>query len=458
VPTPTADLAARFRAHLASSGLFDPPGRVLLAVSGGADSLALLYLMRAVADAHHLELHVGHVDHGVHAASTAWATHVADIAAGLGLPCHVERLALGPGTTETDARTARYPALRRLQRAAVATYLATAHQASDQVETVLFRFLRGSGPAGLAGIPARGPRGLRRPLLPFTGEALRAWLTATAPDVEPVDDPANADQRHDRNWLRWSLLPEIRRRFPDVERAVRSGAHQAAADRAAWESLVGLDASLGVSRRPGVVEVERGPFARYDNVLSEAILRAVCRMAGWRPRSRRVTALVAFAREAPSGRRLELGEGWTAVTVFGRLRVCAPDASGQAADGTPDAVAWGPAAAGEATWGVWGISWCRGIAERVERRSWTTWVRADRGEVRGARAGDTMCPLGGIGRRPVRRLLMEARVPRAERARHPLIVQDTRVLWVPGVCRGNEAVPRPGEPAVRLDVRRIGDP
>jgi len=453
---PTADLAARFRAHLTNSGLFDPPGRVLVAVSGGADSLALLHLMNAVADVHRLEVQVGHVDHGIHAESAAWAARVAGIAAGLGLPCHVESLALGPGTTETDARAARYPALRRLQRAADAQYLATAHQASDQVETVLFRFLRGSGPAGLAGIPARGPRGLRRPLLPFTGDELRTWLAAAA-DVDPVEDPANTDQRSDRNWLRWALLPEIRRRFPDVERAVRAGARQAAADRAAWESLISCDASLRMSRQPGVVEVERGPFARYDNVLSEAILRAVCRTAGWRPRSRRMTALVTFAREAPSGRRLEVGEGWTAATVFGRLRISAPDATGRMADRTPDAVVWGMGPAGEATWGEWGIRWCHGVAEQVERRSWTTWVRADRGEVRGMRAGDTLYPLGGIGRRPVRRLLMEARVPRAERAQHPLIVQDTRILWVPGVCRGTEAVPRPGEPAVRLDVRRIGD-
>jgi len=455
---PSADLLARFRAHLSSSGLFDPPGGVLVGVSGGSDSQALLHLLHAVRAEAHLDLAVGHVDHGVHPRSGEWASLVARAADRLGLRFHVEHLSLGAEASETAARVARYAVLRRMQQATGARYLATAHHASDQVETVLYRFLKGSGTAGLAGVPARGPQGLRRPLLPFTREELRRWVSAEAPDLELVDDPANADLRHDRVWVRGALLPLLRERMPDVDRTLGTGARHAAAERLAWEALARTDPALALKRGEGVTEVERGPFSRYDNMLSDAILRAVCRLAGCRPRHQRIDALREFVQRAPSGRRLDLGSGWTAETVFGRLRLLAPDAVEADVRASAGAVLWGGGDSGEATWEAWGITWRREPASRSERRSWTTWVRGEGGEVRSVGPGDAMSPLGGIGRRPVRRLLMEARVPRTERARHPVFVWDGRVFWIPGVCRGNEAVPGPGEPAVRLDVRRIGSP
>jgi tRNA(Ile)-lysidine synthase len=312
--------------------------------------------------------------------------------------------------------------------------------------------------AGLAGMPARGPQGLRRPLLPFARDELHQWLAAAVPELRPVRDPANADSRYDRVWLRAALLPLLRERLPDVDRAIERGARHAAAERLAWETFARTDAGLALTRAAGATEVERGPFKRYDNALSDAVLRAVCRVAGCRPRHRRIAALREFVRQAPSGRRLDLGEGWTAETVFDRVRFSAPGARERRARAVPARVSWGDGESGEALWEGWGISWRHEAASQAERRSWTTWVRGDGGEVRAAEPGDVMHPLGGIGRRPVRRLLMEARVPRTERVGYPVVVQQGRILWLPGVCRGRERLPQPGEPAVRLDVRRIGRP
>lgn len=111
--------------------------------------------------------------------------------------------------------------------------------------------------------------------------------------------------------------------------------------------------------------------------------------------------------------------------------------------------------AGTAVFGDYLLAWRNERAPaRIDRAGWTTWVADPISglTVRAPQAGDRMAPLGGVGRREVRRLLMEARVPRAARAGYPLLAYDETIVWVPGICRGEARVPQPGTPAVRLDV------
>jgi tRNA(Ile)-lysidine synthase len=298
------DLRARLAEHIAEHDLFSEPGLALLAVSGGPDSIALLYVMGDLAPDLDLRLAVAHVDHGIHLDSGRWAGHVAESARRLGLPYHEVALHLGPDASETRARRERYRALRQLQRGLRARYLVTAHHADDQIETVLYRFLRGSGPAGLAGMGSVGAGGLVRPLLPFRGTELAEWLEQRAPEVTPHVDPANADQRHDRSWLRYVLMPLLRARFPDVERRIGETRAQAASERAAWETLVLEDEALQCRAIPRGVEVARGPFARYDKALSVALLRALGRVRAGSPRPHSIDCACARSTRArESGRR-----------------------------------------------------------------------------------------------------------------------------------------------------------
>lgn len=457
MPTgPDPRLPDRVAAHVAAARLFPSPGTALVAVSGGADSLALLYLLADLAPVFRLTVVAGHVDHGIDPQSARWAREADRCAAAVGVPLVIARLALGAPTSETRARRARYSALRRLQRDAGATYLVTAHHADDQVETVLYRLLRGSGPAGLAGIPAVGAGGLVRPLLPFTRGELAAWLAVRAPASRPVVDPANADEAHDRVWLRRTVLPELRRRLPDVERRILGAQRQAELERVAWEALVSSDPDLDARDVRDGVEVARDSLRRYDKALSVALLRALARLTGLRLGLRRAERLVDFARHAPSGRRLDLGECWTAETAFDRLRLVGPrrdrgtDRGGEVPLGFADA--------GEARWRGWCITWRAERAGSTRRAGLATWVTPGGLALRAVARGERLRPLGGVGRRPVRRLLMEARVPRAERAAYPVVVREHDLVWIPGVCRSDAALPRPGEPALRLDARRIRDP
>src|SRR5258706_7119460 len=134
-----ASLPERFRAHIAHARLFRTPGLGVVAVSGGADSVALLDLLHGVAPERGLTLVVAHVDHGIQMESGKVGKMVRDLAARYGVPFELAELSLGPGTTETAARRARYAWLREMQQHLGALYVVTAHHQDDQIETVVLR-------------------------------------------------------------------------------------------------------------------------------------------------------------------------------------------------------------------------------------------------------------------------------------------------------------------------------
>ncbi|MBI4420972.1 MAG: tRNA lysidine(34) synthetase TilS [Gemmatimonadetes bacterium] len=449
-------LPARLLAHIREADLLPRPGLALLAVSGGEDSLTLLDVFSVIASDLGLTLAVAHVDHGISPASADVAEQVLALAVRYRVPGHLISLALGPDASETRARQERYRALRHMQRSLAADYLVTAHQADDQIETVLYRMLRGSAPAGLAGIPPRGPSGLVRPLLPFRRAELSAWLsrpTSLVPRHLVHHDPSNRDERHDRSWLRARVLPLFRERFGDrVERNLLSVQQSAAQDRAAWSALLRTLPGLDFRRLDHGVEVARGPLQTYDKTLSEALLRALAREAGCTVGPRRAARVRVFLAQAGSGHAMELGGGWVAEVAFDRV--------GIHMEGTavPSSETWGVGERGSTRWGSWEIAWRREPAGESARRGLTAWMTARPGEVRAVQQGDRVFPLGGTGHRPVRRLLMEARVPRSERVRYPVLVRGEEILWVPGVCRGAAEVPAPGDVALRVEARPVPAP
>ncbi len=451
-----ASLAQRLLEHVRSARLFPSPGTALLAVSGGPDSLALLDLFHTIAPEVPLSLAVAHADHGIRPDSGAVAEQVRAIAEGYGLPVQVERLGLGPGASETRARRARYAALRAVQRRVGARYLVTAHHADDQIETILYRLLRGSGMGGLAGIGAVGPEGLVRPLLPFRRRELEEWLGQRFPDSRsrpPVhQDPSNADLRHDRSWIRVRVLPLLRERFGEQldQRLLDLAAH-AAAERDAWTAALRVLPDLDLRSVEGGVEVSLDALRGGDPALSEALLRTLAREAGCVLGPRRSARLLRFLKTAASGRGVELGEGFAAEVAFGRLRLQ------RVTTGlVPAPVEWGKGSEGRLAWGGFEISWRQGNAERLDRAGWATWLTPGCGVVRAAALGDRLVPYGATGHRAVRRLLMEARVPQRARSGYPVVLWGADLAWVPGVCRGQAGVPAPGSAAVCLEVRPMG--
>jgi tRNA(Ile)-lysidine synthase len=446
-------LPARFEKHVVRARLFPVPGVAIVAVSGGPDSVALLDLLHPLASTLGLTLVVAHADHGIQSDSGAVARSVAALARRYALPFELGELRLGSAASETTARRARYAWLSDVQRRREARYIVTAHQRDDQIETIVLRLLRGSAPAGLAGIPARGRGGLVRPLLPFTKGELAAHAAARGLPVH--DDPANRDPSHLRSWVRTVLLPLATARLgerlgDDLLRAGRA----AALERRAWDRALEHVPEMQFRFSPHGFDVARGGLDRYDDALSVALLRAAARRSGLVLGIRRARRLLSLARR-PSGRRTPLGGGWVAEVAFDRVRVRAREV----VEGREVVEVEQGSGRGSAQFGAFRVAWSPGRAPpRLARGEWTTWIARGQWEVRSPRAGDRLVPLGGVGRRPLRRLLMEARVPRSDRAGYPVVARGETILWVPGVCRSATDLPRPGTPAVRVDVTKHGEP
>jgi tRNA(Ile)-lysidine synthase len=233
-----ADLAAK---ALAAAGGPAAGDGVAVAVSGGADSLALLHALRVLAGPRDWRLAVLTVDHGLRPGSAADAAFVADHAKALGLPARV--LTLAPADLEAHraagpegaARAARYAALWPATDALGGHWLATGHTLDDQAETVLLQLLRGAGPDGLAGMSVRSGR-LLRPLLDVRRAQTRACCAAAG--LPWREDPTNATDAPLRNRVRRRLLPLLEDLRPGATTTLARTATLAADERAWLDPLV----------------------------------------------------------------------------------------------------------------------------------------------------------------------------------------------------------------------------
>ena len=232
---------------------FDPALPLGVALSGGADSVALLL---ACVDKWPGQVVALHVNHGLQAAAADFEAHCRDLCQRLGVPLRVQQVDAGkqPGQSPEDAaRQARYKAFGALALADMAQpaikSIAIAQHADDQVETLLLALGRGAGLAGLSAMPAHWRRdGLDfyRPLLAVAGADIRAWLAARGASF--VEDPTNRDEQFTRNRIRAQLTPALETVFPQYRDTLARSAAHAAQAQALLEDVAAAD--LGQVARP----------------------------------------------------------------------------------------------------------------------------------------------------------------------------------------------------------------
>ncbi|MGM0769497.1 MAG: tRNA lysidine(34) synthetase TilS [Pseudomonadota bacterium] len=245
--------------------------QVWVALSGGLDSVLLLHVVARYCS-HHRIVQAVHVNHQLQPNAAETEQFCRDLCAGLGVPLTVERVSVPvnsrsgstTGGIEEAARHARYDVFERILQCE--ELLLMAHHGDDQAETVLFRMLRGSGVGGLAGMPstrALGRGRLHRPLLAFSRDQIHAW--ARQARLTWVEDPSNSDQTYDRNYLRHSVMPLLKSRWPSLVKRLGHSARacgeqeELAASLAQihYASVAGGEGRLRVAQMLGLSHVEQ---------------------------------------------------------------------------------------------------------------------------------------------------------------------------------------------------------
>jgi tRNA(Ile)-lysidine synthase len=511
----TGDLAqieAAVRAAIERDRLLPDAGPVVVAVSGGADSLCLLGTLDALCGPGRkwpaIVLVVAHLDHGLRgAAGRADAEWVAAHAARLGLLCRqgtadVTALARSAGQgIEAAGRRARYVFLREVARDEGATRICVGHTRDDQVETLVMQWLRGSGLSGLGGMrPLAGD--VARPLLDLTRQQTHAYCAARG--WTPRVDPTNADQRYRRNRVRHDLLPALEQYNPNLAATLVRNARLLADDEDYLAERAG-EVWDAVARE--ATEERVGLDARESAALPAPLRRRVLRKAaalltGGAPtlEARHVAALEALIAQPAVGRTIHLPGGLLAQVdadmLVLRLRSAPTShgATGTVAGAEPEApiplpvpgciavpgtrwrvrAALLEAGAGSPPPGVerpWRAS--EGAIQEGPRPKVGTaadsgsaqqraYLDADAaGEplsVRTWRAGDRFRPLGMSGEKKLHDYFVDAKVPRSERGHIPLVWGPRHLLWVAGHRVDDRARLTPGTQRVlALRLEPIGD-
>ena len=400
------------------------PGPIVLAVSGGADSTALLILMSSVAGPLGLALHVAHFDHRLRPrASARDAQFVADLAQQHGATIRVGRADARP-KSENEARELRYAFLRRAARDVGATRIATGHTRDDQAETVLLHATRGSGIAGLAGMRPRRDD-IIRPFL-CIGRAETALVCREA-GIAPREDPTNRTTKYARNRMRNKVLPELERINPQVRLALArlADAAAAASEAAHGAAVEALDAAT----TPDGIALDRLAAHVRDDALAIAWMRATGRALAARHRA----ALGTLASSRAGSAALDL-PGGEAVREYGWLRL-GPAAEPLPAPETEVELSED----GVIDWAGWRIGLTRTRPPDATAPLWVAAPAEGALFVRSRRPGDR---LSGHLRIKVQDLFTDAKVPARDRAGHPLIATSAGAIWwVVGLKRAD------GEPS-----------
>jgi tRNA(Ile)-lysidine synthase len=409
--TPSA-IRATVRDYIRAHQIFRP-GPVVVAVSGGADSTALLLILADLSEELGIVIHVAHFDHRTRPKQGAEdADFVAKLANRIGAPIRVGRAAK-PTKTEDEARVARYEFLRRAASEIGATAIVTGHTRDDQAETVLLHLARGSGLAGLAGMrPLR--EGIARPLLAIGRKDTLAVCRSAR--IRPRVDPTNRSLRFARNRVRLEVLPQLAKINPRASEAIARLA-DVAAELQIEDDLDIANALARARDKDAIVVAALDPAVR-SRALALAWREASGRVLGARHRK----ALEGLAATEDGSSSLDL-PGGRAIREYGLVRIVSDRRVESSDPSTPMELGQ------EIIWNGWrlvlGGPANGGQEALVPKKLLRKLV------VRQRRDGDRMTTSGQ--RKKLQDLFTDAKIPASQRNRWPVLASEDGVWWVPGL-------------------------
>ncbi len=434
-----SDLHTDIRAYIKKHNLITPHSRVLIAVSGGADSMCLLHILHALRTDFPFDVHIAHLNHQLRPEAQADADFVVQTANNLGLPITLGTaniLALAQKekrSIEDAARIERRKFLLETAHHVDATQIALGHTHNDQAETILFRLLRGTSLTGLSGIRPKTDHLWIRPLLETTRMQVETFVAQHK--ISFIQDATNTDLRYARNKIRHQLIPHLKTHYaPQITSALTRLGTLAQDDDNLLESLsenAFQKATLYSANRKIILDVKQ--IFGYHISLRRRLLKKALFELGISENA------VTFVTMGRLHTRIQISADISAHHVNGLFILAKPTSPFQVPisllGNTP-----------------FPIQNAHILAKRQRTTNtlqvkpndaYTVFFDADQLPsslyVRQVQAGDRFQPFGFSGTQKVNKLLVEHKIPYPLRSEVPVLVGDNQILWVLGLRRSNHA-------------------
>jgi tRNA(Ile)-lysidine synthase len=447
VETIGMSLARRVAERARGRRLFKRGERILVALSGGPDSVTLLSLLAELAPSWELDLCAVHINHGLRGDEAEGdARFAALFSAQLGIPFRCERIDLLKGRSQgrslqERAREARYEALTRIGREIAADRIAFGHTADDQAETLLMWMLRGAGMAGLAGIPPAREGRFIRPLLEITRGEIIDYLESRALPYRM--DSSNVSLRYLRNRVRHELMPALKRFNPSIVEVLGRQAEIFREDDRCLQQFVSeqLGGLAQTERKGGEQVIDRTGLLALPLALQRRLVRTAIRQMSGIPKGPSFMAVASVLEQIVhgcSGAAMTV-QGISIAREYGKIRFSV------LRDRTnigSESAATRPVTVPSTT--VWPMT---GQTIRIRAEAGASPVDprrcamfdADRFTtgrltIRSWRPGDWFQPLGMSGRRKkLQDFFADIKLPREQRGRVPLLTAPEGILWIAGL-------------------------
>jgi tRNA(Ile)-lysidine synthetase-like protein len=421
--------------------LFPPDTTIILAVSGGADSLVLLHVMAQLQARLHIRLHVATLNHGLRADAADDVAYVQHIAAQLNVPITAETVDVNTLAKvhrmgiEAAGRKARYDFFARVAQQIGASTIATAHHADDQSETILMHIIRGAGVQGLSGmqpkvaLPDYPALTLVRPLLDVRRLEIEAYCSEN--QLEPRHDSTNTDTTYLRNELRHVILPRLREINPQLDKSLAQLADIVSVEQDFMQTqyTAHVTPHISTDETASRIRVPRAIFQDWHSALQRRFIIESSSQLGAEATYAHITAAVQTAAQSEVGAVAQLTNGVRLRVGYDEINIELESAP------LPDSNYWlidtdyPVAVPGQTDCGIWSLEVTSEAQPDTIAR--LQFLQNSNVILRTRQTGDKFQPLGMGGRsKTVKNWMIDCKIPRHLRDRIPLLLVDNQIAAI----------------------------
>ena len=439
---PAKDIVKKVKETISRYGMINPGDKVIVAVSGGPDSICMLDVLNGLSSELEIGIVVAHYNHGLRENEDESETLlVRSIAESKDLFFETVRndyLKDGTASIEERARDARYSFLEEVRRNHKAQKIAVGHNLNDQAETVLMRLLRGSGPSGLAGIPPVRDNRIIRPFIEIQRGEIMAYLKAR--DLPYIFDSSNTDMRYMRNRIRLELLPLMLAYQPKLIEHLGKLSKILRDEDDFMESLV-MDWVYGVAQQDSDthISIPLSDFKSLDVPLKNRVIRHLLKKTGKNLRRidyDHILSISDLAKSSSPQSTLDLPNEGIVKRIYDRLEIVSGTAQEDIRNFSHTLEGPGRTYLKDIDLNILLEEVSGKITEYEKDSEFVAYLDAGRIQfpmiIRNFRPGDRFVPLGMKGQKKVKDFFIDLKIPSQKRALVPILMSQDNIVWICG--------------------------